>query len=357
MGAPNLRHDPSSRYAAFVVPEDRLLPAVCPQCGAAGSVPVPVPTDHPERRLHVHLCDLCAGHAARRATLRFAWFTAVVVVCMSMASAMTFIWGERGRLIQFVVLALIALLLGQFAHARSNAAVLRLKLSWARLRPDLPQQPLLLSASPWLNQALIRLEFAQVAPGDRGVARHALTTSAWARLGPFVPALLSGAWWLALEGFSRASIYVVNMGPGPVVLLVDDRHQGTVAATRFEQPNLGYRHELLAGARSVRLLSSAGEAVYSNEQRLLPGQTLLIVRLLPESCVWEERLDYEHPGSPSSWSILARSSQVVLLDQMVDAWFTPLGDGSDQPPQSLTPGAETAPGTRVAVRLLPCPPP
>lgn len=355
MGAPHLRHDPSPQIAVFVVPEDRLLPAVCPQCGAAGSVPTPVPTDHPDRRLLVHLCDLCAGHAARQATLRFAWFTSAVVVSISAASALTFVWGERGRLMQFAVLALAALGLGWLAQNRSTAGVARLKLVLSQPGQGQPEQHLLVSSSPWLNQALSRLDFARPQRGGLDPAQQALTVDGWSRLGPLVPALIACAWWLGLSGLSRASIHIVNMGPGPVILLVDDVRKATVFATRFEQPNLGYHYEILAGARSVRLLTGAGETVYSEEHRLLPGQTLLLARLLPDSCLWEERLDYEHPGSPSAWSVLARATQAVLLDHSVDAWFTPLGEGAESPQAPRTPGAEGAAGTRTAVRLLSCP--
>ena len=359
MGEPDARHDRHHKAAAFFIPEERLLPPVCPQCGAAGSVPALVPTQHAARTLQVHLCDLCAAHAARQATLRFAWITGAVVLSMSVASALTLGWGERGRILQFVVLLLISLGLGRLAHARSRATSVRLSCVALRVGPGKPDQHVLSSTSPWLNQALVRLGFEQLDGVAHGPAQRALTGNLWSRLAPALPAVLSCAWWLALHGLARASVYVVNMGPGPVILLVDDRRHAMISATRFEQPNLGYHHELVAGSHKVSLVTASGQSVYSGEQRLLPGQTLLITRMLPESCLWQERLDYEHPGSPSVWSLLARSTQAVLLHQPVDAWFTPLRDGSTPPtptPPSV-PLAEAAAGTRLAVRLLSCPAP
>lgn len=356
MDDPSPRPESGERGAIFLVPQERLLPALCPECGAAGSVPRAVPGGE---RLLVHVCDLCAAHAARHATLGFAWFTSAVVLSISIASAFTFVWGERARLVQFLCLVLIAFILGQLAQAlsRSRAALLR---SWsARLAPDRPSERLLLSHSRYLNRALRQLEFVELDRAPTGAAHTGSVPGGWSRLLPAVPLIAGCAWWLGLHGLARSSISVVNMGPGPVVLLVDDRRQVSIAPTRFEQPNLGYRQQLVAGLRKVSLLTASGEAIYSAETRLLPGQTLLIARLVPDACVWQERLDYEHPGSAPAWSLLARSTRAVLLEQPVDAWFTPLRDGSPPPtPETrLAPVAEAAFGTRLAVRLLPCPTP
>lgn len=346
MGAPDTISTDLRSFAWFEIPAEQLLAPVCPHCGAPGTVGFAV-QGNSSAVLIAHRCDLCAGHAARQDTLRFAWLVAASLFGIAAASAVTFIWGERGRTAQVLGLILGLGILGRIAMVSSKGTARLLE----TFEGPNAHTRWLKSRSPWINGALRQMGWNETGAPTGHADGFSWQSALWG-----LPALVALSWWLGLHSLAQASIHVVNMGPGPVTVLIDDRRTATIPATRFEQPGVGYHGTSIAGERSFRLLTSSGDVVYEGSWRLLPGQTLLITRLLPGTCVLQEQRDYSAPGGASRWSLLSTASQALVVDTPVDSWFTPLSNSPKGSAPMDAPGsAGTGTKLRTAVRLLPCP--
>jgi len=351
-----------ARDQVFVVPAGRLLPPCCPACGAPGTHPhaLSLPRAHQsaeEEALQIYLCDLCFEAHTRHHTARLAWLLGAALLGAALATALSFYWGERQLLLQLLLLGVWCVLWVRGSRALSPRAI-----PVTEVGPPLADERRIHTTSSRFARALREagltpLTDAVSKPQARGFHPLAPTFNQlpWLLI---APTLVSFAWWGALHFLAQASIRVVNMGPGPVVLTIDDRRTLTLPAMRFERAELGQRVHVVAGARTLKLTTMAGEVVFEQQVRVLPSETTLLPRLLPQFCIYEEQKDYSTPNQPSRYTKLGKSLEPLLLTAPIDAWFSPL-DESSSTAQLRSPTDPvnwlSTQGKRSAVRLLSCP--
>lgn len=360
-GPPESSFDPTN-MRVFIVPNDRILPAICPQCGAPGTtahaLAAPAQAhDSAAPPLEVYLCDLCVQHLARAQTIRVAWAMFGTLVGASLASTLTFYWGERLLFTQLLFLTLAGCLLSGLSWHWSKARFLPLLELKA---PDLNSVRYLYIPRALYSQKLREDEFKELSlaqfsdlgghlpvPLDELRGKRSLLILS--------PLLLSVLWWTGLQAFGQATVRAINMGPDPVTVMIDDRRVLVLHPTQFEQAEIGGKLRVLAGPRKLTLMTADGALLFSDTLFIAPGATALLTRLLPQFCIYQEERDYSKLNVPSRLSVLFNGTGAFALKSPTDSWFAPLYVPKSTAEQEQDMGRVGAAGFRRAVRLLECP--
>lgn len=350
----------------FVVPGSRLLPSICPHCGAPGTTALalaarPIDQHNADLPLEVYLCDLCSQALARAQTVRVAWAIFATLVAASLSSALTFYWGERLLLVQLLLLTLAGCGLAWLSWWCARVHIfLPIELTSPALSGKNDGARYLACRAGSFSQRLFDDEFvglprsqvAQLWGSTAGLSRESRWTTKLLILSPL---LLSISWWTGLQGFGQATVRAINMGPDPIMVMIDERRVLELNTTQFEQAELGGRVRVLAGPRKLTLISSTGEILFTNTLFIAPGETVLLTRLLPQFCIYQEQRDYSLGNVPSRLSLLGRGIGAISLKSRADSWFAPLYVASDPAPaQPPEPTWARAVGSRIAVRLVEC---
>lgn len=365
--APPAPTDPL-RHRLFFVPQDRLLPLVCPECGAPGTAMHEVepagntPPQHEDRpRLSYHLCASCAQARARAQTVRLAWVIVHALGGASLATACSVYFGQRGEALQLLLLLVFS---GALLWITTRSSLLPVTLGYAVLHPSAPDGQargagtFIWARSSAFQEALIGHGFESPHLSEAEHERVARALRPRPALGLLlIPALITLLWWTGLHSIARARVRVINMGPQTAVLMIDDRRMTLAPATRFERPGLGVMIPVLAGPRDVSLVGASGKTLFEGRVALLPGQTAIVARLLPEQCLYVEERDYGRSDSGTHYSLFMQGIGAQVLPTAVDSWFSPLGEATLS--SSKTGAADESwmktQGKRRGLRLLPCP--
>lgn len=346
----------------FIVPDDRILPAICPQCGAPGTashaLAAPAQAqDSTTTPLEVYLCDLCAQHLARTQTVQVAWALFGTLVGASLASTLTFYWGERLLFTQLLLLTLAGCLLSGLSWHLSKARLLPL---FELNAPKANGIRYLYVPRSAYSQKLREDEFEELSRAQFSDLGGHLPVPLEEQRGKIrwlilSPLLLSVLWWTGLQAFGQATVRAVNMGPDPVTVMIDDRRVLVLHPTQFEQAELGGKFRVLAGPRKLTLVAADGALLFSDTLFIAPGATALLTRLLPQFCIYQEERDYSKLNVPSRLSILFNGTGAFALKSPADSWFAPLYVAKSTTEQEQDAKMVGAAGVRRAVRLLECP--
>ncbi len=349
------RPDATERY--FLLPSDRVLPAICPWCGAPGTQAIHldgISGIDAGATPSVYGCDLCASADARRSTVSFAWTLTGALVGVTVATALSFFFGEREQLAQAVAVLLISGFLPLARRQRHPplGTLVRLHRDTNADSASRSHGLRLCCGSPAFSQALTEAGF----PLLDDVAAPRPRVIPWSSIGAhLVPPTVALLWWIALHFFGQAQLRVVNMGPGQVMVVVDGIRLDTVPPMRFERPAMGSEHQLLAGPREISLMTSDGRIVSSETVHVLPGQVALLVRLDPGYCIYMEKRDYALNGPPT-FAVIGQGTESIQIKTRIDSWFVPLSGKSASDEMPLREDRWLQPqGHRTAVRLLACP--
>lgn len=352
--SPETLQDASLHYT-FELPPEKLLPAVCPDCGAPGTRPhrvqnlsaVSAPGDETPASRDAFYCDLCADEKNSAKTRSIALFAACGLITLSVGTATALAWGSRA-------LAL------QVALTGGAAALPALGLTWRGFWPirnenvwmeETAESTSLVCRTRAFRRALIEHGFVEhsTAPGSRNFSVGQLPRRALALC------LLGFMWLGLLHSLGATTVRVLVSGNERAVLLVDGRHTGLIEPTNDEDPQGGILARVLGGRRTLALYSSAGEMLGQQTATLWPGRTYIIAHLAPGDCLFWEKRAYGERSRPSNFSPLGGVGPVWELEEHVDSWFIPL-----QTPGQATPESEddwrSSGGIRRAIRLLPCRP-
>lgn len=336
--------------------EARLLPAVCPVCGAPGSRAqrVPLIGRQSAEELDAMYCDLCADHEQSKTTRRVALLSAMGLLLLSFVVAITLGFGSRAVAVQGLSTVLAAFVMTELLFRTPlwprTATPLGLILEEGaendgRLR-------LLVCRSRRFRRVLLDSGYPIVE--GRGISGGAISSAheVQNRVRLSVAGLGLGALFL-IHSLGGATVRVVQSGQESAVLLVDSRHTGAVQPTNAEDPRAGRFVHVLGGRRTLQLVSATGKVLVDQTVTVWPGRTYIVGHLPPDLCLHWEKRTYRAETEDSIVLPVRGEGPVWELTDRVDSWFVPLGPrqaGSepDAPP------LEISGGTRRAVRLLPC---
>lgn len=334
------------------VPENSLLPPLCPLCAAPGVHAQAVAQEKgcPTPPLEVHYCDICAEELQNAQTRRLAVTLASCLFSFAAATGLTLLFGLRFWGAQLVGVLLVSVALPSLAAwaglwRRDESTVLERSSPLASRR--------LATTSPPFSQALTRAGWkAQLAtaPDSTWLSRF---NSAWPLWVVTLTGLLS---WSALHWAGSTQIRVIYGGSGSATLLIDGRHSGTVQSSNSEDPLAGRRFRVLAGRRKLQLISSRGELLVEQSTTLWPQYGYLLALPPAGQCLFLESRAYGEEGQNHFMNRLPGDGPLWELEGTIDAWFEGLGGGAKVVSRQSPEAENFSGGKRRAIRLLPCRP-
>ncbi len=342
------------RWATVQVPRGGLLtPSRCACCMAPAGRSEPVQGlvrlgEGNENRPNflVPYCDVCYAHLSAARTRWLACLLASLLLGLTAAVALPLAWGTRLLALQIGGAGLAAavpwLALTTIrrrpspGHTAHDAAV------WGRPRRRGP--PTLVCQNPrWAAEVARMNEVAweSIAPGVRS-----RPIAPWVAVGACVLAVP-----LAHAGLSTR-VRVLNLSSEPAILIVDDRKVATVPPSSVESPEAGREVRLVAGRRSVQLVSESGAALASSQGALHPASDHLFVAApageAERVCFWLERAAYGRAKlTVPAREPLRGEGPLFRFPDPVDVWFAPL-------PSSEADDERSSGGTLTAVRQDRC---
>jgi hypothetical protein len=347
---------------AFQLPEEKLLPAICPDCGAPGTRPrrvhrVAAPSPHGYKgrpSLDAFYCDLCADERSSSKTRELALFAACGLLAVSAVTAAALGWGSRALVLQIA-----------FTSAASTLPALAL--SWLGAWPERKENvcieergetTVISCRTRQFRRALLEHGFIAEAISESPSVQPSEDSFHLGSLGPFPRRALTlgalGFTWLALlHSLGGSTVRVLVSGHQQAVLLIDGRHGGLVDPTNDEDPQAGLSTRILGGRRTLKLYAKTGESLGEQTATLWPGRTYIVAHLAPGQCLFWEQRKYGERSRPSVFSPLPGLGPVWELRHHVDSWFLPLQAPGSKEPQSED-DWQSSGGVRRAIRLRPC---
>lgn len=328
------------------VPENALLPPICPLCTAPGIHAQPVPQEKGcvNPVLHAYYCDLCAEAAQSAQTRRLAVTLASSLFSFALATALILFYGLRYWGAQLLIvllfsasLPLLTAYLGVWRSERETATELASGEKTRRLATSSTQFSQALTALGWERQPL----------ASRRVSWSALLTSSWPL---WAVALAAVTWWSALHVWGSTQVRVIYGGSGAATLLVDGRHSGSLPASHSEDPLAGRRFRVLAGRKVLQLVSSRGELLLEKKTTLWPQHSYILALPPAGECLFLETRTYGGKGPSHFMNRLPGDGPLWEIEGTIDAWFEGLGEASEASSNQ----ENFSGGKRRAIRLLPC---
>lgn len=330
-------------FYAFLLPEDQLLPPVCPRCLAPGVRNLPIPHEPltwwatfeqlasprpPSVELDAHYCEDCAERLEARKTRALSVLLAACVLGILTATALALLYGTSRLLLQLgVSLGLAALppLLFSLQAKRSSSSAALLH----------AHEPRVLLAARRDYVELITSPLDRPPQRPQRLGRKRLLAA---------PLLITCAYGSILQHFGRSELWVIH-SEQDLILLIDHTLIGTVPASLGETPEAGRREEVLGGRRTLSLVHPDGSVRTELPVTFVPGKSYLLGLPPPRHCLFLEKRAYGQAGSTLERTPLPGAGPLWEIPERIDFWFTEAPDASS---------GFTSGGLRTALRLLPC---
>ncbi len=286
-------------------------------------------------------------------------------MAVAFATAMTFFWGLRFPLIQWLLVVAVS---GGLPWLAQHLSVWRVALpaieELGRGSSPSGERTLLARSEAFaraLQDAGMRLRVEEVPPPDTLSRKFQERWPIWLVLS------LGIAWWGLLHVFGVAQVRVIYGGEHSATFLIDDRHSGELSATYSEDPEAGRILQVLGGRRKFALMSSQGALVAEEKSTIWPGGTYIVAVLPTGMCLFSETMSYGQEGNRSLFVPLSGPGPVWEVEGQVDSWFQPLAprraaakDSSESESEDAASSADVerslSGGSRRAIRLLACRP-
>ncbi len=356
----------SPTFSLLTLAPSALVPPLCPSCGAPGLHPLPIRKADDQNRLpplEAHYCDLCAQSLESETTRRLASTLAASIIAVAFATALTFYWGLRFPLIQWLLVIAVSAGIPWLAQQLSV---------WQIALPAVEEldrgsiangERTLLARNEVFAQALLdagmQLNHEEVPPDNSLSGKFRKRWPIWLVLS------LGVAWWGLLHFLGVAQVRVIYGGERSATFLIDDRHSGELSATYSEDPEAGRILQVLGGRRKFALMSSQGALVAEEKTTIWPGGTYIVAVLPTGMCLFSETMSYGQKGSGSLLVPLSGQGPVWEVEGQVDSWFQPLASPrtaatNDSESGEVASSADVekslSGGSRRAIRLLACRP-
>lgn len=337
----------SAAVSVFRLAPGKLLPAICPACGALGTRPQSLKVSgapFTSAELDAHYCDICADDRNAKTTRHLAWLGACTLLVLAGTTAAALALGTRELVFQVAV----PLALGGL----TPAALRRAKL-WNEPKDPLelqtdPSGVILLTRSRQFRRSLREHGFQELEGRD-----PVLVPFLTKHQTPLALAVIGLCWLSLLHSLGGAEVRVFVSGRENAVLLVDTRHFGKISPTNAEDPRAGGSVRVLGGRRHLELISESGVLLGGATKTIWPGRTYIVGQLPPSECLFWEWREYGEGAQPSILFPVGGEGPVWELREQVDSWFVPLESPFTEQ-ESETVDWQTRGGVRRAIRLLPC---